>query len=58
MSRLALPLYVYGCPNNLLHTKPQPWLCLGLCLWLGCQVRSGLCSLARPLHCTDCESAG
>ena len=38
LSRLALPLYVYGCPHNLLHTKPQPWLCLGLCAFLAAQV--------------------
>ena len=47
LSRLALPLYVYACPSNLLHTRPQPWLCLGLSLWLGAQVRSHpLCSPA------------
>lgn len=39
LSRLALPLYVFGCPHNLLHTKPQPWLCLGLCAYMGAQVR-------------------
>ena len=50
MSRLALPLYVYGCPSNLLHAKPQPLLCLGLSLWMACQ--------ACPLSAAPCLVLG
>ena len=42
LSRLALPLYIFGCPHNLLHIKPQPWLCMGLCAYLAAQVSWGL----------------
>lgn len=37
-ARLALPLYVYGCPRNFLRVKPAPGLCWGLLAWVGFQV--------------------
>lgn len=36
-ARLALPLYVYGCPSNLLRVAPNPPLCAALVAWVGLQ---------------------
>ena len=35
--RLALPLYVYGCPFNLLRVAPNYPLCAALVAWVGLQ---------------------
>ncbi|KAI9230013.1 MAG: hypothetical protein DHS80DRAFT_29248 [Piptocephalis tieghemiana] len=37
LSRLLLPLYVYGCPVNLLHNQPNLWI-YGLVGWMFLQV--------------------
>lgn len=44
-TRLVIPLYVYGCPANLLHLlvgrdqlKPDPVMCVVLVLWTAAQV--------------------
>ena len=37
LARLALPLYVYGCPQNFLRTKPDLGLCAALVGWVGLQ---------------------
>lgn len=39
LCRLALPLYLYGCPRNLLRVAPSPGVCVGLVLFVGLQVR-------------------
>lgn len=36
-ARLALPLYIFGCPSNLLSAAPNPVLCAGLVAWVGLQ---------------------
>lgn len=36
--RLALPLYVYGCPANLLHAQPRPGMCVAVVAFVGAQV--------------------
>lgn len=36
-ARLALPLYIYGCPTNLLRVAPNPALCAALVGWVGLQ---------------------
>ncbi len=36
-ARLALPLYVYGCPSNLLRVAPNPLLCAALVAWVALQ---------------------
>lgn len=38
LSRLALPLYLYGCPHNLLGNPTAPLLCVLLCAYVLCQV--------------------
>ena len=38
-SRLALPLYLHGCPHNLLRVPPSRGFCLVLVLYVGAQVR-------------------
>jgi hypothetical protein len=38
LTRLALPLYLYGCPNNLLRIPPSPALCITLSIWMALQV--------------------
>ncbi|ETW04107.1 hypothetical protein, variant 1 [Aphanomyces invadans] len=44
MTRLFLPLYLYGCPNNFLTAMPifplqyHPHLCVGLVVWMTAQV--------------------
>lgn len=39
ITRLALPLYLYGCPKNLLEEPPSLRMCFGLCLFVAAQVR-------------------
>lgn len=39
LTRLALPLYLFGCPHNLLGWQPRPGVCLGLCICMAVQVR-------------------
>ena len=36
-ARLALPLYLYGCPKNLLRVAPSPAVCAGLVAFVGLQ---------------------
>lgn len=43
-ARLALPLYLYGCPSNLLRVAPSPGVCIGLTLFVASQVSVGLVS--------------
>lgn len=38
LTRLALPLYLFGCPRNLLGWQPRPGVCLGLCACMALQV--------------------
>ena len=38
LSRLALPLYLFGCPHNLLRLPPNFSLCVLLILYMGAQV--------------------
>ncbi|CAL8462582.1 g2115 [Coccomyxa elongata] len=38
LTRLALPLYLFGCPHNLLGWQPRPGVCLGLCAFMAVQV--------------------
>lgn len=45
LSRLALPLYLYGCPSNLLRNAASPLLCVLLSAYLTCQVRTILAAL-------------
>ncbi|KAK9820806.1 hypothetical protein WJX74_006344 [Apatococcus lobatus] len=37
VTRLALPLYLYGCPKNLLEETPSLSMCLGLSLFVAAQ---------------------
>ena len=39
LTRLALPLYMLGCPHNVLRLQSNPGICIGLCLGMGLQVR-------------------
>ena len=34
VARLALPLYLYGCPSNLLRVQPNPRLCAALAAYV------------------------
>mmetsp|Transcript_12111 Transcript_12111/g.34059 ORF Transcript_12111/g.34059 Transcript_12111/m.34059 type:complete len:656 (+) Transcript_12111:510-2477(+) len=36
-TRLALPLYLFGCPKNMLRISANPALCVGLVAWVGLQ---------------------
>ena len=38
LTRLALPLYLFGCPRNVLHVGHAPALCVVLCVWMALQV--------------------
>ncbi|GMH33221.1 hypothetical protein BSKO_01055 [Bryopsis sp. KO-2023] len=49
--RMMLPLYVYGCPQNLLGVKPNPGLCLGLSFYMFIQVALLLVQSAYGPHC-------
>lgn len=37
ITRLAIPLYFWGCPHNFLHIEPQPLFSLALVSWLTSQ---------------------
>ncbi|PXF46702.1 Transmembrane E3 ubiquitin-protein ligase 1 [Gracilariopsis chorda] len=37
VTRLAIPLYFWGCPYNFLHVQPQPALAIALVVWLSTQ---------------------
>lgn len=43
LTRLALPLYIFGCPHNVLRLQSDPGICIGLCLSMGLQVRTATC---------------
>ena len=45
LARLALPLYVYACPSNLLRVQPNLALCMGLVAYVGLQ-----CGLLLAQH--------
>lgn len=45
VARLALPLYVYACPSNLLRVQPNLTLCAGLVAYVGLQ-----CGLLLAQH--------
>jgi len=38
LTRLLLPLYLYGCPSNVLMIVPSPVFCVVLVAWLSLQV--------------------
>ncbi len=42
-SRLALPLYLHGCPHNLLRVPPSPRFCAALVLYVAAQARRPPC---------------
>lgn len=42
VTRLILPLYLYGCPANLLRVSPSPVVCVGLIAWTAMQVKGFL----------------
>lgn len=44
-ARLALPLYLYGCPANLLRIPPSPRMLAALVAWVAAQVRR-----LKPCH--------
>jgi hypothetical protein len=44
-ARLALPLYIWGCPSNLLRVQPNPGLCIALVAYVGLQ-----CGLLLAQH--------
>ncbi|PXF44892.1 Transmembrane E3 ubiquitin-protein ligase 1 [Gracilariopsis chorda] len=37
VTRLAIPLYFWGCPHNFLHVQPQPASAIALVVWLSTQ---------------------
>lgn len=37
LTRLALPLYIFGCPHNVLKLQSDPGICVGLCLSMAVQ---------------------
>lgn len=37
VTRLVVPIYFYGCPENLMGNEPTPWV-WGLVLWVALQV--------------------
>ena len=50
LTRLALPLYVFGCPHNVLKLESSPGICIGLCLSMGLQVRPVLGTSIPTMH--------
>ena len=40
LTRLLLPLYLFGCPSNVLRIPPSPAFCILLVSWLSAQVIS------------------
>lgn len=45
LTRLALPLYLFGCPHNLLRLAPNYGLCAQLVLYMAAQVKCCFCAL-------------
>ncbi|DBB08109.1 TPA: hypothetical protein ACH3X3_008304 [Trebouxia sp. C0006] len=43
LTRLLLPLYLYGCPSNVLMIVPSPAFCVVLVAWLSLQAAVLLC---------------
>ncbi|XLR34249.1 hypothetical protein S83_062149 [Arachis hypogaea] len=37
VTRLAIPLYVFGCPNNFMHIQPDKSWCVSLAAFIGLQ---------------------
>jgi len=37
VTRLTIPVYFYGCPDNLMGHEPTPWI-WGLVAWVALQV--------------------
>lgn len=37
VTRLAIPLYIFGCPRNFMHTKPAKYWCICLVGFVGLQ---------------------
>ena len=52
LTRLALPLYLFGCPHNLLRLPPNYGLCVLLVLWMAAQVS------AWHQQVSHCENVG
>lgn len=50
-ARLALPLYIFACPSNLLHAAASPGLCVGLVAWVGLQCALLLLQRYRGPRC-------
>eukprot|EP00887_Chlorella_sp_A99_P000955 scaffold5.g955.t1 len=50
-ARLAVPLYVWGCPSNLLRVPPSPGFCLLLVAWVGAQAAVLVAQFARGPRC-------
>lgn len=38
ITRIAIPLYVFGCPNNFMRIEPDQKWCICLTLFMGLQV--------------------
>ncbi|GMY10143.1 transmembrane E3 ubiquitin-protein ligase FLY2 [Fagus crenata] len=37
VTRLAIPLYIFGCPNNFMRIEPDKSWCICLCIFIGLQ---------------------
>jgi len=37
VTRLAIPLYVFGCPKNFMRVEPSKAWCVSLCAFMGFQ---------------------
>ncbi|XP_057954431.1 transmembrane E3 ubiquitin-protein ligase FLY1 isoform X2 [Malania oleifera] len=37
VTRLAIPLYIFGCPNNFMRIEPDKNWCICLCIFMGLQ---------------------
>lgn len=51
VARLALPLYIYACPSNLLRVQPDLRLCGALAGWVGLQAAVLLAQRAWGPRC-------
>ena len=49
--RLALPLYVWACPRNLLKVPPSYGAAAGLVAFVGIQARAAYFNTSAPLYC-------
>lgn len=47
ISRMMLPLYLYGCPQNILRIPTSPLFCLSLSAFMILQVSIKLLAVAR-----------